>query len=162
MNAIAFNSAIDQLLVFIENQLGPRGFILPEKPCVQEDSGDGVSSESILISAIHYDLQMELRFFLVCGKHHNPDALFVRIKGLRDSSPVLSVSALARRWNSPLADLELNSQAKPLPEFLETYLGTLDAEWAFLIETARQELERLQLSLPSFGGAGETFDSFLS
>lgn len=148
METLIFNRAISRLTQFIEKDLALEGFVLAEDPGPQEDSGDLVSSESVLLKALNPSLNLEMRFFLVSGKNQNPDALFIRIQSIQAPGPTLSLATLSSRWGSALQEKEFNGGGKPLLDFIEDYLLTLKKEMGLILEVSRQELERLQLSLP--------------
>lgn len=132
MDAIVFNSAIEQIVDFIEVVLGPRGFILREHPGLQEDSGDLVSTESMTLMADHLEHPLEIRFFLCCGKNRNTDALRVQALWQGGTQNLVDFSKLSQLQGGSLAHLDFNEEQHPTLDFVGTYLAALSEEFETL------------------------------
>jgi hypothetical protein len=138
--AIVFNAAIKQVMEFSNAFLTPKGFTASEIIEPQEDSGDLVSSESLTLTYINHSLNLELRFFLCCGKGHHADAITLRGRSLTHPDRFVDFSRLSELSGFGLHQLDFNVGRKPVIGFFEDYLQELRITFDILLEQAQRDL----------------------
>ena len=125
MDAVIFNFAIKTIVTFGSAYLKQKGFIILNLPEIQEDSGDLVSSESITISFIHAKTEIELRFFLCCGKGNIEDYINTKFISVNKPISFIDTSSLSEKNGKVLHQIDFNSGKKPINDFLNEYLTEL-------------------------------------